>query len=322
MDILDLNTSFILKSNEFSTIDSNIIDNLKIINYNLIEDNNDNKLLISKIRTDNDKKIYIETDYLKINNIIIENDDIIKLKLESTPELKNLFDYLDEKCKLLLQEFINCNQISNILNNLDDKIEYFSIVNDDTNEFSIYINNSQQIYLSDIKNTNNISIILSIDYISFIVNRLQARTKLYIDSVNIFKNNNQVEAEAEEVEVEEVEVEEVKEVKVEEVKVEEEAEKEEEAVEEVKVEVEAEVKQDNTKIKPNKRQVKQKIEKPKNNKKGLNKQKIEKNKDDVQNKQNVQNKEDDKDDKDDKCEIKEVKKRGRKPTKNIINVNE
>ena len=316
MNILDLNTSFILKSNEFSTIDSNVIDNLKIINYNLIEDNNDNKLLISKIRTDDDKKIYIETDYLKINNIIIENDDIIKLKLESTPELKKLFDYLDEKCKLLLQEFINCNQMSNILNNLDDKIEYFSIVNDETNEFSIYINNSQQVYLNDVNNSNNISIIINIDYISFIINRLQARTKLYIDSVNISKNNNQVVEKDAEAEVEKVAEHVDVEKAAEHVEIEVEVEKAtehvdvEKATEHVDVEKAAEdvkVEKNNIKTKQNKRQVnpkvvKPKVEKPKNNKKGLNK-KIEQN------------------EQDDKCEIKEVKKRGRKP-KNIINVNE
>ena len=307
MNILDLNTSFILKSNEFSTIDSNVIDNLKIINYNLIEDNNDNKLLISKIRTDDDKKIYIETDYLKINNIIIENDDIIKLKLESTPELKKLFDYLDEKCKLLLQEFINCNQMSNILNNLDDKIEYFSIVNDETNEFSIYINNSQQVYLNDVNNSNNISIIINIDYISFIINRLQARTKLYIDSVNISKNNNQVVEKDAEAEVEKVAEHVDVEKAAEHVEIEVEVEKATEHVDVEKAAEDVKVEKNNIRTKQNKRQVnpkvvKPKVEKPKNNKKGLNK-KIEQN------------------EQDDKCEIKEVKKRGRKP-KNIINVNE
>ena len=66
-----MNSNYILKieENEFS-----VINNLQISDYNPIQDENQNKLLISKInlKLENDdtyKKLFIETGYLKVKQV-------------------------------------------------------------------------------------------------------------------------------------------------------------------------------------------------------------------------------------------------------------
>ena len=325
MDILDLETSFVFTPTQ--TKDD--ISDLKIIDSRLLIDEYSNRLLVNKIDIDN-KKLYIETDFLKIKNIITNSKDNIAYKIvfEASDKLKNIFNILDEKCKLLLEELVNSDKINTLINNnstkLFDKIDYYSIINDQTNEFKIYANNltmveyeSEQISIKDMDINDSVSIVLNIDYISFLIDKSQARTKFYTNFIKVepVEEVNVEEVNVEEVNVEEVKVEEVKveEVKVEEVKAEEvkveKVKAEEVKAEEVKVEEVEEVEE----IIITKKQVKTKIEKPKNkslnNKKKEIKPKINKKKEVVED--NV------------KEEVKEVKKRGRKPNiKNIINVNE
>ena len=100
MDILDLETQFLL------TESNDTIKNLNISESNVVIDEYWNRLLVNKINI-HDKKAYIQTPYLKIKNIITNNNDNIayKIVLESTDDLINFLNNIDEQCKLLLENF-------------------------------------------------------------------------------------------------------------------------------------------------------------------------------------------------------------------------
>ena len=188
-----MQNSFIFKIEE-----NNIerINEIRINKFNPIEDNNSNKLLINKVSLLNNDKILIETGYLKVKNIC---KDKKKLFLEINANHKNFFNKIDEKCKEVLQELINSDkEISTWNINWDfDKINYNKIISEDNDELKVLINtstnikidNQNELKIEDIKEGDNVALLLGLDYISLLLNPLHARSKLYCYYLNISRPN-------------------------------------------------------------------------------------------------------------------------------------
>ena len=181
MDNLDISKSFVLKPNDFNETS---FDTLNIENYYFLENSN-NKYLINRINICNNKKLYIETDYLKVKEVNIENNKLILEPINNS--LINIFNSLDEKCKLLLQNLIDSDETLDTLNIEwnSDNIQYNTIFNNNNNLIKIYINkdttikhNSHQISINDINIDDNVAIMIGVDLIALLLDTMQAKTKL------------------------------------------------------------------------------------------------------------------------------------------------
>lgn len=173
--------------------DSNIINDLTIGEYFPIQDNNNNKLLINKLLSNN-KKLFIESEFLKV--IKVENN---KLLLELPSNYKNFFNILDEKCLNLLENLIN-NESE--LDTWDiewdsQNIEYKSIVDSSSNILKINTNSNTKIKfnnkntdITQIKEGDLVGLVLGLDYISLLIDSMIARTKLYCYFVEIHRPNH------------------------------------------------------------------------------------------------------------------------------------
>ena len=200
----NFDSSIILKVED---CDDSVIDKIVISNYYPIDDN-DNKLLISKLNIDetDHKKIYIETDYLKVKQVDIEKNKII---VEVSEGCKNLFNSIDEKCKTLLEELINSDRE---LGTWDiewdsEKIDFITLINEETStgeygDMKLTINNntviknlSNKISIEDIAENDTIAIVYSLDYISFLLDTMQARTKLFTYYIKVIKQNKYIKEE-------------------------------------------------------------------------------------------------------------------------------
>ena len=172
--------------------DKTILSDLIIKEYCPIQDNNKNKLLINKLLLNN-SKLFFETNYLKVVKIV-DN----KLFLEIPESHVDLFNYLDQKCSVLLENLINS---ENELVTWDIKwdsqnIEYKSIINHNSNILKISITsdtnikmNNNKICISDIKIGDIIGIVLGLDYISLLIESMIARTKLFCYYIEIHRTN-------------------------------------------------------------------------------------------------------------------------------------
>jgi hypothetical protein len=157
-----------------------ILDDLSIYDYSPIK-YKDNNLLICKVGIDN-TQIFFETGFLQI--VSIESNKVyVKLNLAT----KDFISNLEITCKNLLQKLLNTNE--NIKSwNIDwnfNHIDYISSIRDD-DIFCFNINsktnikyNNDNILVTDIQVEDLIAFVIGLDYITFLVDTHEAKTKLF-----------------------------------------------------------------------------------------------------------------------------------------------
>jgi len=183
--------------------DNNIsfLTNLEINELFPIQDNNNNKMIISQLVL-NDQKLFLETCFLKVIKV-----EYNKLYLEIPSTHINCFNYIDSHCSKLLEDIINDNsQLSPNLDKIIDTLEmdfdyiqnvdYKSIIDPETNILKIIIfsnttikSGNNQISIDNINTGDFVCLLLGLDYISMLLSNdnLIARTKLYSYFIQVHK---------------------------------------------------------------------------------------------------------------------------------------
>ena len=178
------------------------LNNIKINEYHPIQDGNDNKILINKL-TINGNKILIETNYLKVEDVLLDKNKVI---INLSENYINLFNKIDEICQKLLEDLLNSDDELETwdINWDSQKIQYNSLLNEDSmlklninSKTTIKLNSSDNCNIENINAGDYVALVIGLDYISLLVDTMEARTKLYCYFIQLHKQNVYIKEERE-----------------------------------------------------------------------------------------------------------------------------
>jgi hypothetical protein len=187
---------------EENILNKDLFKNIYISSYQPIQDEKGNKFLLNKLSID-DKKLFLETGYLKVKDINREHN---KIYLELTPEYQEIFDFLDECCLDLLQNFINTEEELKTWDIEWDsqEIEYVTDIHDSSIKVTINQNttismNKNNLSIDDINIGDSVAVVLGLDFVSLLIDTMEARTKLFCYVIDVHKHITYVKEEREKI---------------------------------------------------------------------------------------------------------------------------